>query len=382
VSGGNLAFGIEHVVNAVIDYGSTFVANDASRVGMLIFWLIFFFHVIEGAAEVTDDPGSCRLFKRKFWLRIILVAALLGGYQAVVVGTVATVQPKYMTAFTDKWAEVWVGEEKAIETIKNAEADNQDLKYNEVAATKTGHQDDSLGAKIARYIVDGLITALGWVLACATGGLITIFMLMEGFYGLGVNMVLIAVGPVCIAFAAHEKTEVIFWSYVRAFLVLGLLYMPMLGVACGFAGIIMGQMSTMVANSGVVYGDGSDIWVHLVMVVLGPICSFAVVRAVPAMMAQLLQSMSGGGGSTFAAGAGLAMMLARGGGGGSRESGGGGRGGPGGLDAAAERGRADAAIAALGRGGGAGGGGARGTGGGPGGPSEADVHADDVRGDS
>ena len=136
---------------------------------------------------------------------------------------------------------------------------------------------------------------------------------LQGFYGLGVNMVLIAVGPVCIAFAAHEKTEVIFWSYVRAFLVLGLLYMPMLGVACGFAGIIMAQMTTMVANSGVVYGDGSDIWVHLVMVILGPICSFAVVRAVPAMMAQLLQSMSGGGGSSFAAGVGVAMMLARGG---------------------------------------------------------------------
>jgi hypothetical protein len=345
---GTLAFGIDRVVTAVIDHGRDFVANDAGKVGMVIFWLIFSFHVIEGAAEVTDNPGSCRLFKRKFWLRIILVAALLAGYQSVVVETVATVQPKYMTAFTDKWAEVWVDEMKAIETIKNAEADNQDLKYNEVSATKTGHQDDSWGAKIARYVVDGLITAVGWVLACVTGGLITIFMLMEGFYGLGVNMVLIAVGPVCIAFAAHEKTEVIFWSYVRAFLVLGLLYMPMLGVACGFAGIIMAQMTTMVASSGVVYGDGSDIWVHLVMVVLGPICSFAVVRAVPAMMAQLLQSMSGGGGSSFAGGAALALMAARSGGatgsarpGGAKEEGGGG------LEAAAERGRAEAALAAL-----------------------------------
>jgi hypothetical protein len=385
MSGGNLAVGIEHDVTAFIAYGSTFVANDASKAGMVIFWLIFFFHVIEGAAEVVDDPGSCRLFKRKFWLRIILVAALLGGYQSVVVGTVASVEPKYMTAFTDKWAEVWVGEEKAIETIKNAEADNQDLKYNEVAATKTGHQDDSLGAKIARYIVDGLITALGWVLACATGGLITIFMLMEGFYGLGVIMVLIAVGPLCVAFAAHEKTEVIFWSFVRAFLVLGLLYMPMLGVACGFAGIIMAQMTTMVANSGVVYGDGSDIWVHLVLVVLGPICSFAVVRAVPAMMAQLLQSMSGGGGSSFAAGVGMAMMLGRGGGGGgsSREGAGGERqGDSGGLDAAAERGRADAAVAALGRMGGASGAGAQRPAAGSEAAAEADAHADEVRGDT
>lgn len=376
---GSLAFGIDRVVTAVIDYGRDFVANDASKVGMAIFWLIFSFHVIEGAAEIADDPGSCRLFKRKFWLRIILVTALLGGYQSVVVGTVASVQPKYMTAFTDKWAEVWVGEMKAIETIKSAEADNQDLKYNEVSATKTGHQDDSLGAKIARYIVDGLITAFGWVLACLTGGLITIFMLMEGFYGLGVNMILIAIGPVCIAFAAHEKTEVIFWSYVRAFLVLGLLYMPMLGVACGFAGIIMAQMTTMVANSGVVYGDGSDIWVHLIMVVLGPICSFAVVRAVPAMMAQLLQSMSGGGGSSFGAGIGVAMMASRAGGGGD-----GGRRdgspGAGGLEGAAERGRADAALAALSRSGGVGA--AQGVGaGGATSAATSDVVADEVRGE-
>lgn len=382
MTGGTLAFGISRVVTAVIDYGRTFVANDAGQVGMVVFWLIFFFHVIEGAAEVTDEPGSCRLFKRKFWLRIILVAALLGGYQSVVVGTVAAVQPKYMTAFTDKWAEVWVAEQKAIETIKEAEADNQDLKYDEVASTKTGHQDDSWGAKIARYVVDGLITAAGWVLACVTGGLITIFMLMEGFYGLGVNMALIAVGPVCIAFAAHEKTEIIFWSYVRAFLVLGLLYMPILGVACGFAGIIMAQMTAMVAGSGVVYGDGSDIWVHLVLVVLGPICSFAVVRAVPAMMAQLLQSMSGGAGSSFAAGAGAAMLLARGGGGAAARAAGGGASQSGGaaLDAAAERGRVEAAIAALGRVAAPIGGVGAATAA-PGVVTAADAHADDVRGD-
>jgi hypothetical protein len=377
----SLSFGIERVVTAVIDYGSDFVANDSIKVGLTIFWLIFFFHVIEGAAEISEDPGSCRLFKRKFWLRIILVVALLGGYRAVVVGTMAAVQPKYMTAFATKWAEVWDQEMKAIETIKTNEADNQDLKYNEVSATKTGPKDDSWGAKVARYIVDGLITAVGWVLACATGGLITIFILMEGFYGLGVNMILLAVGPVCIAFAAHEKTESIFWSYFRAFLVLGLLYMPLLGVACGFAGIIMAHMSTMVVGSGVAYGDGGDILIHLVMVVLGPFCAFAVVRAVPALMSHLLQAVSGGGGSSFAAGAGMAMMMMRGGGGGGaggaseRQSAGGG------LDAAAERGRAEAAIGAL-RDAGSPPSGSGESSAASGGSRETDARADDVRGDS
>jgi hypothetical protein len=124
-------------------------------------------------------------------------------------------------------------------------------------------------------------------------------------------------------------------------------------VACAFAGIIMAHMTTMVTASGVVYGDGTDIGVHLVMVVMGPICAFAVVRAVPAILSQLLQSMSGGGGSSFAAGAAAAMVVARG-------SGGVGaamattawapaEGASGGLDAAIERGRADAALAAFAR---------------------------------
>jgi len=343
-----LAFGIGRVVTAVVDYGRDFVANDALKAGMTIFWVIFFFHIIEGAAEMTADPSSCRLMKGKFWLRMCLVTALLGGYQTVVVGTVASVQPRYMTAFTDKWAEVWAGEWQAIAQIKAAEADNQDLKYNEVAATKTGHGDDSFGAKVARFVVDGLVTALGWVFASIAGAMITVFMLMEGFYGLGIAMVLVAVGPICIAFAAHEKIEAIFWSYFRAFLVLGLLYMPMLGVACAFAGIIMAHMTTMVTASGVVYGDGTDIGVHLVMVVLGPICAFAVVRAVPAILSQLLQAMSGGGGSSFAAGAAAAMVVAGGGGAAmATKASAPADAASGGLDAAIERGRADAALAAF-----------------------------------
>jgi hypothetical protein len=192
------------------------------------------------------------------------------------------------------------------------------------------------------------------------------------------NMVLIAIGPICVAFAAHEKTEGIFWSFVRAFLVLGLLYMPLLGVACGFAGIIMAHMTRMVTGSGLVYGDGSDIGVHFIMVILGPLCAFAVVRAVPAVLAQLLQSMSGGGGSSFAAGVAVAMMALRGSGGGSGggskgNSGGGGNGDGGGLDAAAERGRADAALAALGQ--------AAGGAAGPAAGAGASAAADQVRGD-
>ncbi len=119
-------------------------------------------------------------------------------------------------------------------------------------------------------------------------------------------MLLVAIGPICIAFGAHEKTEGIAWSFMRAFIVLGLAYMPMLALACRFAGIIMAQMTTMVGKAGLAYGDGSDIVVHFIMVLIGPICAFAVVKAVPGFLSMMLQGGSAGGGAAFAMAAGAA----------------------------------------------------------------------------
>lgn len=302
------AFGIAHVVDAVVQSGQA-AAGQTCKAGLVIFGLLFTFHLIEGASELVLSPSSCRLWHGKFWLRILLVAGGLAGYQTVVTGTVAKLQPTYMTNFAASWATVWESEISAITAIRKAEAENQDLKGTEVTATKSGKDDDSWYGKLGKYVVDALLTGLGWVLAVVAGLVITVFMLMEGFTGLGMNMLLVAVGPLCVAFAAHEKTESYFWGFLKAFVFIGLMYMPMLGLACGFAGIVMAQMTTMVTGSGIVYGDGSDIGVHFLFVVLGPFCAFAVVRAAPMFLGMVLGSSGGGGG----AGAALAMgaMAAR-----------------------------------------------------------------------
>jgi hypothetical protein len=382
MAAGSAAFGLDEIIGAVVQNAGNFVQSDTAGVGMAIFWLIFAFHVIEGAAEVLDDPRSCRLFHRKFWLRMCLVLSLLAGYQRVVVGVVGSVQTKFVMNFADKWADVWASESTSMDTMKANEADNQDVNHAEIGATKAGHGDDSWTGKIARFAVDGVVTGIGWVLASITAVLITVFILLEGFFGLGMNMVLIAVGPICVAFAAHEKTEAIFWSFVKGFLVIGLLYMPLLGVACGFAGVIMAHMTKMTQGLGAVYGDGSDIALHVIMVILGPICSFAVVRAVPAALSQLMQSMGGGSGSSFGGGAAMAMMLSRvsgggGGGGGAAAKGDEkqGEGGGGALDAAAERGRMAAAVAEIARAS------AGGAGAAPGASAGSDSKADQIRGD-
>jgi hypothetical protein len=247
-----------------------------------------------------------------------------------------------MTNFAGKWADVWESEMKAIEGIKKAEAENQDLKYSEVTATKAGKDDDSWYAKLGKYVLDGLLTGLGWVLAVIAGMVITVYILMEGFTGLGMNMLLVAVGPICVAFAAHEKTESYFWGFLKAFLFVGLLYMPLLGLACEFAGVVMAQMTTMVAGSGLVYGDGTDISVHYLFVVLGPFCAFAVVKAAPMFLGMVLGSTGGGGGAAaFAMGGGQLSSVASSGGGGGQGAGGGSGGGGEGAGASVA---ADAAV--------------------------------------
>ncbi len=305
------AFGMSHVVDAVVATGQS-AAAESGKAGLLIMSLLFTFHLMEGAAELASAPSTCRLWHARFWLRILLVAGGLAGYQTVVTATVAKLQPSYMTTFAASWASVWEAEMTSIDTIAKARAENQALKGTEVTATKAGKDDDSWYGKLAKYTVDGLLTGLGWVLAVVAGLMLTVFMLMEGFTGLGMNMLLIAVGPLCVAFAAHEKTESYFWGFLKAFVFVGLLYLPLLGLACQFAGVVMAQMTTMVAGSGLVYGDGSDIAVHFLFVVLGPFCAFAVVKAAPMFLAMVLGAGGGGGGGGLAFAIGAAVASAAG----------------------------------------------------------------------
>src|ERR1019366_741067 len=160
----NAAFGIAHVVDAVVTTAQS-ASAQTGKAGLVVFGVLVIFHLSEGAAELAMSPSSCRLWHGKFWLRILLVAGGLAGYQTVVTGTVAKLQPTYMTNFAGNWATSWEAETAAIAALKKAEAENQDLKGTEVTATKAGKDDDSWYAKLGKYVVDGLVTAIGWVLA-------------------------------------------------------------------------------------------------------------------------------------------------------------------------------------------------------------------------
>jgi hypothetical protein len=310
---GKVSLGIEQLINSVIGQADQFIEKDTGKIGLGLFLLIFVFHLVEGAAELVQSPGSSRIFRPGFWLRIFMVLALLGGYRTAVVGTMNVVQPRFMTAFATRWVEVWVSESDALEAQRKAQSENEDVKYAEVGGTKAGKDDDSWYAKLARYVADQLLTGLGWAVATLTGLFITLLILMEGFWALGVNMLLAAIGPICVAFLGHEKTEGIFWAWVKTFLLFGLLYLPMLGLGAAFAGVVMARMTTMATNAGLVYGDGSDFGVHVVSVVLGPLCAFAVVKAVPHFIGLIVGSspIGGAGGGSFGAALGAGAVAGR-----------------------------------------------------------------------
>jgi hypothetical protein len=66
----------------------------------------------------------------------------------------------------------------------------------------------------------------------------------------------------------------------------------------------------MVAGSEVVFGDGSDIAMHFIYALLGPLCALAVVQAIPSIFSHLLASAVGASGWAAAPAAAAATATA------------------------------------------------------------------------
>src|SRR5688500_17117048 len=121
----NSVFDMAAVVTSVIGQAETFVAGQTAKVGLTLYGSIFAFHLVEGAAARGQRASACRLFSGRFWLRIALVGALLGGYGPIFVGTAKAIQPKVMMAFAASWAEVWAAENQSLKEMRRAESENQ-----------------------------------------------------------------------------------------------------------------------------------------------------------------------------------------------------------------------------------------------------------------
>jgi hypothetical protein len=209
-------------------------------------------------------------------------------YRLMFEGFARSAMPNYMTSFAGAWVEIWNGELDAKDELEKMHHDNQDVKKAEVTTTRQGEQDQAWLRKAMGWSVDALITALGILLSSLVGMFITVLNLIHGFWVLGTNAVILGIGPLCIAFLAHEATEGILWAWAKAWLVYGLLYLPMLGLGARMAGVVFKGITTMVAGSDMVFSDGPDIAMHFIYALLGLLCALAVVQAIPSFLRHLL----------------------------------------------------------------------------------------------
>jgi len=281
-------FYMDKLVNDVLDVGALFFEKDMARVALAVFMFCFFFHLVQGAGELAEEPRSCRFFKPRWWMRVAFCLALLIGYRPMFEGFARSAMPTYMTSFAGAWYEIWSGQLDAKDELEKMHHDNQDVKKSEVTATRQGEQDQAWWGKAMSWSVDALITGLGMILSTLAGMFITVLILVQGFWVLGINAVILGIGPLCIAFLAHEATEGIFWIWAKAWLVYGLLYLPMLGLGARLAGAVFKGVTELVVGSDAVFGDGTDIAMHFIYALLGPLCALAVVQAIPSFLSQLM----------------------------------------------------------------------------------------------
>jgi hypothetical protein len=313
-------FALKEVVVAAMERASEIASGPVTRAAAVVFALILGLHLAEAGAELaTRRP--CRFFDPRWWLRLVLVITLMAGYKRIVVGVGMSQVPVQMLAYTTAWAEVWNQEWDAIDAVRRSEDENKKLRKTEVE-----QQAKASGSSWTQPIVtgiwtvlDSLVSVLGLVLSVVIGVGLCLLMLVQAFWVLGLLLLLVAVGPLCIAFALHPATSSIFWAFFRQVLVYEFLYLPFLGIACSIAGVVMARVSSTFAGSGIAYADGTNVAIHLLMAVLGPLCSFAVVKGAPLALQQIFAGGdSGGAGGAMAnavgdrllgAGKGMATML-------------------------------------------------------------------------
>ena len=291
-------FALREVVAAALERASEIAAGSVTRTAAVIFGIILGLHIAEGAAELATRR-SCRFFDPRWWLRLVLVITMLAGYKPIVVGVGMSWVPVQMLAYTTTWAEVWEQEWDAIDAVRKSEEENKKLRKTEMEqqSKATGGGGSWWQPVVSGLwtVLDGLVSVIGLVIAVVVGVGLCLLMLVQAFWVLGLLLLLVAIGPLCIAFALHPATSSIFWAFFRQVLVYEFLYLPFLGIACSIAGVVMGRVSATFAGSGIEYADGTNVAVHLLMAVLGPLCSFAVVKGAPFALQQIFAGGDGGG---------------------------------------------------------------------------------------
>jgi hypothetical protein len=311
--GGEVTFGYEELCAFFMQSVQEFVSQWSRPFGIGLFSFLFVFHLVEGAAELSgSQPWTCRFFDGRFWGRVLMWYGLLTAYEPVVLGLVAKVQPMMMAGFGADWYVAWQDARESIERSQQAAGQNGMLQAMEVMAMGNGSGATGgwLGGalqKLMLLVADKIVSGLGLIGCYFAAGLIMLWVIMQGFHLVAVTTLLCAVGPVFVAAGLHPKTESLGMRWVHAFLLYGVFFGLLLVLAVRMGGGAMALMDRMVVTSGIPFGDGSDVMVHLVQVLLGPLVVLVCLRAAPEVAKSLMSVSMGSGEGGYAAALGLVL---------------------------------------------------------------------------
>jgi hypothetical protein len=287
--------GLEAIVQGVLTQSGEL--SDQSTVGAATVLTVLAMFQWMGVGVQLSEKERPEYTKARFWQRWTLVAMLLVGYKGIFIGVSERHLANQMTASMSSWYSGWKQENQAIDDLRSKEAENRTIR----TATMNGQNDSGAFGSLTSSVLgvwggillDGSAAMLGMFVSSFVGIAMWFLIAVQAFWVMGVIASLLAIGPICIAFAVDEKTEHIFWLFFWHSFVYQLLYLPYYDYGCRLAGTVMAHASS-VAMGTVRYGDGTDVGVHFVYAVLGPACSLAVVSAGPWILQRVFSGGDGG----------------------------------------------------------------------------------------
>ena len=254
--------GFDKVWAQIYDAVKEFLIVDAIPAGLIIFGTLLVVHIIMGASELLSGK-QCRFLNIMFWVNLIFIGVLVGSFEKVVgeivgKGFVEHIGLGLWDAFGTGFGRWWKG------FVASAEHNEAFVNFLSPAGDA-----DPKGFRIpiwsaAKGAIDGMTNFVTLIVGIARNFLGFFSMLLAGIFGLvlllfafimvliafGTAGLTIAVGPICLAFGAHEVTKDIAMNYFKNFLINVVFYLPvfLLAFEIGMA-IMLGYTVSGIAGS-------------------------------------------------------------------------------------------------------------------------------------
>jgi len=268
--------GIDFAIAEVFRSVGTFISNDASVAAQVIFGTLLVFHTMVGAAELVTGEQS-RLVSASFWVRIVVVGLVTFGFSALVLEFARMLVVNPGQAIVQTYGDAWSSYYDSTWTLMK---DSFNAKWSQAEFW------DYLFMSIS-FFLDLLFSVVGFIVGALVSLLLMLYCYFQLLVGIGMSGLVLAVGPICLPFGAHEATQDIAIGYLKSFLVYVVCYMPLL--LLGFEIAMKVLLSPAMFAAGARYMQGDGVTEQFVGVVICPLSAVAIVHSVPSFIKGFLK---------------------------------------------------------------------------------------------